>query len=80
MENQVSLSLDTYEKLVTSLRKIDLNDMADSLQRNIIAINKNDSIVRTETPTTDGSACSTLESSDDDSSRFVMFLFTKSFA
>lgn len=74
MENQVQLSLSTYKTLIASLRDLQLDDMADHLQRNIIDGNQpcNNGGERSETPTTENSDCISLETSDDDSSRFVI--------
>lgn len=77
MEDQVTLDLNTYEKLVEKLHEFKLDDMVDYLQKNVIDPGKNnDTTLRTVSPSTDNSDCITLDTSDDDSSRFVRILLS----
>lgn len=74
------LDTDTYEKLITDLRKFNLHDVANHLENNITDTNYNNSGVnrnlnesRPVTPTTENSDCVSMDSSDDGSSiRFIV--------
>jgi hypothetical protein len=73
MEQQIHLSINTYKNLIASLKELQLDDMADHLQRNVIDTNYNNGLERPETPTSENSDYISLETSDDDSSRFELF-------
>lgn len=72
MKRQVQLSISTYKHLIAKLKDSQLDDVAEHLQRNIIDGNCNNEEERSETPTTENSDCNSLETSNDDSSRFAI--------
>lgn len=65
------LNKTTYLNLISTLRGLNLNDVADDIQVNLIDAEVKNKVERSESLSTENSDCITIDTSEDDSSRSV---------